>query len=206
LVDSGTTAAGLYYNIGLAESKLNHTGKAMLAYEQALRINPGNQAIRSAISAEREMILNATIPVQPFFLTAWYRQLVMVFRPGIWALLGLGVLVLLLIRFFIFQKRNPADWRTHLVGMRFGVAGALVLLLIALLCSHELHRDNEAIIQAPCGFYQAPSEDSPVISEIGEGEKVVIADQIGDWYNVYLLNQDAGWVKSECLIIIRIGQ
>ena len=48
LVESGNTAAGLYYNIGLAESGLNHTGKAMLAYEQALRISPGNQAIRKA--------------------------------------------------------------------------------------------------------------------------------------------------------------
>jgi tetratricopeptide (TPR) repeat protein len=206
MVASGNTSAGLYYNIGLAESGLNHTGKAMLAYEQALRINPGNRAIQKAISLERENILNATIPIPSFFLKVWYRQLVMLFRPGVWALLGLAVLVFLLFRFFMLQKRNPVEWKNQVAGMRYGMAGAILLLLMASMSSIELQRGNEAIIGRPCAFHQAPSADSPVISDIGEGEKVLIADQIGDWFNVYLLNQDAGWVRSECLVYIRIGQ
>lgn len=206
LVESGNTAAGLYFNIGLAESGLNHSGKAMLAYEQALRISPGNQAIRKAIATERENILNATIPVQPFFLKVWYTRLVMLFRPGVWAVLGLGILVFLLFRFLIFLRMNPADWAEHLKRLRSGILIAGLLLLLAFLSYAELHKDNEAIIGQPCTFHQAPSEDSPGLSEIGPGEKVIVVDQIGDWNNVYLLNQDAGWVRSECLMPIRIGQ
>ena len=68
MVSTGNTCAGLYFNIGLAESALNHTGKAMLAFEQARRIKPGNSVILKAIVDEGEKITDATIPVDPFFL------------------------------------------------------------------------------------------------------------------------------------------
>ena len=80
------------------------------------------------------------------------------------------------------------------------------MLVIAFLSFTELHRDNEAIIRTASIFYTAPSTDSPQIREIGEGEKVVIMDQIGDWYNVYLVNQDAGWVQKDVLLPIKVGQ
>ena len=74
MVASGNTSAELYYNIGLAESSLNQRAKAMLAFEQALRIKPGNSAVKEAIEVEREMIFEAAIPVRPFFLKEWYKQ------------------------------------------------------------------------------------------------------------------------------------
>ncbi len=205
LVQSGNSSAGLYYNIGLAESALHHTGKSILAYEQALRIKPGSRVIRKAIEAERENIENAAIPVAPFFLKAWYQQIVMLFRPGLWAMLWIGSMLALMFRFLIGLKQKSIHWLSHLKSIRFWILGAGLLLLFSFLSYAELHRANEAIIGVPCTFHQAPSEDSPSISEIGEGEKVIIADQIGEWFNVYLLNQDAGWVRKECLIPIKIG-
>lgn len=206
MVSSGNTSAGLYFNIGLAESALNHTGKAMLAFEQARRIKPGNSTIRKAIVDEREKIIDATIPVNPFFLKEWYRQIVMLFRPGVWAILGLVFLLLPVIRFVLFQQKSVGNWRISLKKSRVLLAVGFLLLILAFLSHAELHRSNEAIMGTACAFHQAPTADSPEIREIGEGEKVVIADQIGDWMNIYLLNQDAGWVKRDCLLPVRIGQ
>ncbi len=205
LIETGNTTAALYYNIGLTESKLHHTAEALLAFEKALRIKPGSRLIQQAIELERENINTATIPVNPFFLKEWYKQLIMLLRPGFWVVLGLLSLLIVLIRFLINQRHKPGQWSIDLKRSRFLIAGGFLLLLIGFLSYGELNRDNEAIIGKPCSFRQAPSVDSPTIKEIGEGEKVVLVDQIGDWYNVYLLNQDAGWVKSDCLWPITIG-
>jgi uncharacterized protein YgiM (DUF1202 family) len=97
------------------------------------------------------------------------------------------------------------NWAKHMKGNRIWLSAAGLLLLLAFLSYSEMYRDNEAIIGQTCTFHQAPSEDSPGLSEIEPGEKVIIVDQIGDWKNVYLLNQDAGWVRSECLMLIQIG-
>ncbi len=205
LLEAGNTSSGLYYNIGLAASALNQPGEAMVAFEKALRISPSNKAIQIAIERERENIRDATIPVRPFFLTSWYRQIVMLFRPGVWAVLGLCVLIFIVGRFLLLLKQNPSHWSIHVRRIRYWVLAAFILLVLACLSYASLHRANEAIISMPCTFREAPSDDSPVIKLIGEGEKVVITDQIGDWHNVYLLNQDAGWIRSECLMPIRIG-
>jgi tetratricopeptide (TPR) repeat protein len=46
--------AGLYFNIGLAESKLDHQASAIYAFEQALRICPLNSTYSKALETERK--------------------------------------------------------------------------------------------------------------------------------------------------------
>lgn len=205
MLQSGNTSAALYYNVGLTHSALNQTAEAVMNYEKALRIKPGNAKILQAIKLEREKILDAAIPVRPFFLKQWYRQLVMLFRPGIWALLGLLLLFGILVQLLIRWKHTPTDWKNQLAQKRFWFISAGLLLLLAFLSYNELYRTNEGIIMEGCAFHQAPTEESPVIIELGPGEKIVVTDQIGDWLNVYLVNQEAGWVPTKCVEIIRIG-
>ena len=205
MIASGNASAALYYNMGLAYSALNQTGQAIMNFEKASRIKPGNAEILEAIKFEREKILDAAIPVKPFFLKVWYQQLVMLFRPGIWAMLGLLLLSVALAQLLFRWKNVLPDWKDQLAQKRIWFAAALLMLILAGLSYTELYRTNEGIIMETCAFHQAPAEESPVIIELGPGEKVVVTDQIGDWLNVYLVNQEAGWVHNNCVEIIRIG-
>src|SRR5688572_4717958 len=92
MIESDKSSAGVFYNIGLAESQLSNTSKAMLGFEKALRLKPSNKAVQSAIAAERKKIQDATIPVEPFFLNEWYKSLVTFLRPGLWSFLGLALI------------------------------------------------------------------------------------------------------------------
>lgn len=202
---SGNTSAALYFNLGLAHSALNQTAHAVMNFEKALRIKPGDEKIVKAITLEREKILDAAIPVKPFFLKQWYRKGVMVLRPGAWAALGLFLLLSMLALMLFRLRDSPGRWKDQLTKKRFWMAGAGVCLILACLSYAELYRTNEAIIMEACAFHQAPSEESPMIIELGPGEKVVITDHIGEWLNVYLVNQEAGWVRNTCVERIRIG-
>ena len=203
---TGDVSAGTYFNIGMAESMLNNVPGAMLAFEKALRIKPGNKMITSAILAERKKIEDPTIPVEPFFVATWYKAFLSLMRPGYWALLGLVLLTGGLIHFLLKLKRQPgyaagaSRW-----SILMSVTGAM-LLLIGLLGYLEIYRQNEAIINARCEIRQAPAEDSPLARILSPGEKVTITDHIGNWSKVSLLNLDEGWIKTDCMVPIRMGK
>lgn len=203
---AGDVSAGTYFNIGIAESRLNNVSGAMLAYEKAKRLQPGNRLIKNAIVAERKRIEDATIPVEPFFISTWYKGFLALMRPGYWALLGLFFLTGGLIYFLLKLKRQPAYTKgvRRLPALVCGT-GAM-LLLVGVLSYLEIYRQNEAIINARCEIRQAPAEDSPLARVLAPGEKVTITDHIGNWSRVSLLNLDEGWIKTECMVPIRMGK
>jgi len=205
-VSSGQASAGLYYNIGLAESQLNHTPEAMLAFEKAGRLKPMNAAITAAISEERKKIQNGTIPVDSFFLKEWYRWMVTLLRPGYWVFIGLIILLLAVFNsIFSLQGKRDRTWITKRFQIYLVISGCCFVVL-GILVYREIYRDDEAILRSVCTLRQGAAEDSPAGRTLFPGEKIKITDQIGAWYNVRLLNLDEGWMKKDCLVQIRLEE
>ena len=207
LEQSGSTSTGLYYNIGITESMLQHSPKAILAYEKALRFSPSNSRIKDALVLERKKIESNIIPVPDFFLFRWVRSIASFLRPGYWAMTGL-ILLLLPVLGYCFMRTSGFMSRLVLnqKSLIQVLATGFIFLLLAGLSYHQIYRKDEAIIGVQCDFRQAPTAESPQIRVVIAGEKVKVSDQIGDWYQVRLLNLDEGWVKKECLEFILIDQ
>ncbi len=202
MIESGKSSTGIFFNIGLAESQLHNTPKAMLAYEKALRLKPMNEAIQSAIIEERKKIQDATIPVAPFFLKEWYQAMVTFLRPGYWSFLGLCLIGIIIMSLLSANKKFKTEERQlHRYKLPLIVLGSF-LILTGWLSYREIYRENEAIVAVACEVRQAPASDSPQVRTLYPGEKILMTDRIGEWYHVQLLNLDAGWVKKDCLIAI----
>ena len=199
MVVEGHSSAGLYYNMGLAESRLHHTARAMLGFERALRLRPLVQNIRNSISEERKGIAGATVPVEPFFLSTWYKGLVTLVRPAVWAMMGLIVLMIV-----VFAYIGRAAFLSRKYVLVLATAGGIILGLAGL-SYHEIYRNDEAIIGETCALRPAPTEDSPVTRSLSAGEKVVITDQLGEWRRVRLVNLDEGWIPVGCQLPITVG-
>ena len=204
MIESGKSSTGIFFNIGLAESQLHNTPKAMLAYEKALRLKPMNEAIQSAIIEERKKIQDATIPVAPFFLKEWYQAMVTFLRPGYWSFLGLCLIGIIIMSLLSANKKFKTEERQlHRYKLPLVVLGAF-FILSGWLSYREIYRENEAIVAVTCEVRQAPASDSPEARTLYPGEKILMTDRIGEWYHVQLLNLDAGWIKKDCLIPILI--
>lgn len=206
LVQSGNSSAGIYYNIGVAESMLQHPPKAILAFEKALRFSPTNKRINQALTQERKKIEGNVIPVPDFFLFRWIRSLASILRPGYWAMVGLLLLVLAVFRFVNTRTSTKLNRYTNQKSLFVLLAMGIMLLCLGGLSYHQLYRMDEAIVHVQCDFRRAPTEDSPQIRSLFAGEKVKVTDQLGGWYQVHLLNLDEGWIKSDCLEFIIIDQ
>jgi tetratricopeptide (TPR) repeat protein len=204
MIESGETSTGIFYNIGLAESQLRNTPKAILALEKAARLKPMNKAVQSAITEERKKIQNATIPVEPFFLNEWYKAVVTFLRPGYWSFIGLSLIGIGMVSMLSAGPRSKTeDGPVHRFKIPLIILGACFVLM-GWLSYREIYRENEAIIAVSCEVRQAPAGDSPATRSLSPGEKIIMTDSIGEWYHVQLLNLDAGWLKKNCLIPIVI--
>jgi hypothetical protein len=199
LLHAGFSDPDLFANIAHAESMSGNIAESILYYEKALRLRPFDQDIQQALMTERDRIENAVIPVKEFFILHWIKIFLAFFRPSVWALGGLVMMILAVIYFLSIHKmialpiRSSKGWKIILPVM------GVTLLLIALLSYNSIYRENEGIIMNACDFREAPTEESPLTRLISAGEKVMIRDHLGDWVQVRLLNLDQGWIRKDCL-------
>jgi tetratricopeptide (TPR) repeat protein len=204
MVDQGHSSAGLYFNIGVAESILHNVPEAILAYEQSLRLNPLNKVIKTAIVEERKKIENATIPVAPFFLSEWYKAIVTFFRPGWWAMIGVIMMCIGLLSLLAAQMSITSNQFLRPVVRTWLIISGVIFILMACLAYKEIYRKDEAILLVKSEIRQAADVNSPIVRTLYPGEKIRITDEIGNWYNVELLNLEAGWIEKEKFKLVEI--
>lgn len=202
LVRAGVKDPDVYYNLATARAQAGDLGKAILYFERALRLDPGDEAAEAALAACREALggrvadrkgeamVRARPPlsealVRPFSdgLLAW---LVLLFD-----LLFFGSLVALR-----FAVREP-------VRVGLGVAAPLFALLL-LLSGAGLLVKSEAFEQGRAGVVltdDAPLREGPdprakVRGRVLEGQDVRILGSERGYLRVRIAGGDEGWLKQ----------
>ncbi|MDL2230631.1 tetratricopeptide repeat protein, partial [Alistipes sp. OttesenSCG-928-L06] len=64
----------MYYNMGNAYYKDNQIGKAILYYNKALRLDPGNDDIKHNLTVANTYVRDRIESVPEFFLKTWARD------------------------------------------------------------------------------------------------------------------------------------
>ena len=197
---SGQHSGTLYYNLGNAYYKAGLKGKAVLHYERALLLDPGNAEARDNLA-----FVQAQIPsveqVPPFFLRAWKEAVQALLPARIWAVSGLvllwmgagGVTVWLLGQ---SRERKKQGFSLALTGF------LLCIVPLWLAFSRKQAETNSpfAIVLADGGkLHAAPGEESEERLILAEGWKVECIEQLNDWYKIKLANGEMGWTKADML-------
>ena len=71
-----TKSADLYYNLGNAYYRTDNITQAVLAYERALLLSPGDDDIRFNLQMARSKTIDKITPRSEMFFVTWYRALV----------------------------------------------------------------------------------------------------------------------------------
>ena len=85
VAESGYEAPELYYNLGNTCFKLNDFPGAILWYERAKRLDPGNEDITFNLNVANSKIADKIEPVPEMFYRRWYFMLVNRFPADGWA-------------------------------------------------------------------------------------------------------------------------
>lgn len=204
LFDSAHTAfssPALLYNIGNCHFKLNDIPHAILFYERALRLAPGDADVLTNLEMARQQVVDRIDELPSFSLGATWGRIRGGKDSDQWARRSLWVCLAFFVALAIAISANDRRIRRALFGLS-GVLfiGMLFTLLFAWFRYHEVSDDSEAIIMtAKVDVRSEPSDASTVLFVLHKGTKVKVLNQHNAWSEVRLANGSVGWMPPASL-------
>ena len=113
--------------MGNSYYKADDIAKAILNYERALLLQPGNADIRANLEIARSKTIDKVVSVPDIFFVAWVKSLTNCLSVDAWAKLGIVFFILLLISFSLFFFSKQIIWKKMRVYSRNSIFGITVL-------------------------------------------------------------------------------
>jgi len=204
ILEQGNESDQLYYNLGNAYFKTHDYPLAILNYERALRLNPGDEDIVYNLNIANTQIIDKIEEVPVLFYKKWWKTLLNIFDTDTWAILTLvfAIAFMLFLSLFILAGRRMLK--------KLGFWSALVFLFFGLLITeislekrHQQLANDKAIIFTPTVTVKSsPNKNSKDLFVIHEGTKVLIIDEIEEWAEIKISNGSLGWISKDDYQII----
>lgn len=198
-------SAEVYYNLGNSYYKIDEIAKAVLNYERALLLQPGNSDIRANLEIARAKTVDKVEATPEIFFVSWTKALINSMSVDAWATWGIISFILLIIAlyFFIFSKQ--------IVWKKIGFISGIIFLIITV-CSNlfasELkerlvNRDDAIVMNPSVTVRSTPSESGTSLFILHEGRKVNIKDNsMKEWKEIRLEDGKVGWVPASAIEVI----
>lgn len=196
----GGTSAELYYNLGNAYYRTEDITHAVLNYERALLLSPGDKDIRHNLQMARSKTIDKITPETEFFFVTWLRALVNMMSVDAWARMALIALALAIVLALVYLFADIVWLR------KLGFFGGGLLLLVflfsnvfAVLQKQELvNRRGAIVIDAAVNVKSTPAQNGTDLFILHEGTRVDIIDnQMQQWKQVRVADGKEGWVEAK---------
>jgi tetratricopeptide (TPR) repeat protein len=193
------SSAPLLYNIGNCHYRAGDHAMAILHYERALKMAPGDDDIRANLELARSRTKDRVneLPASQVMLR-WER-----FAGGRdidqWARISVGSALLFFALLALVTLLNNATWR---VAVRVLSICAGILLMLSLVMAWSRHRSltmhEDAIVMAQrVDVRSEPTERGTVLFVIHRGTKVHVIQELEGRIEVRLANGSQGWMEAD---------
>jgi tetratricopeptide (TPR) repeat protein len=198
IVNDGYQSAAVYYNLGNVYYKLDDIPSALLYFEKAHKLNPGDEDINSNIRLARSKTTDKLDQVPEFFVTAWWHSFILSLSANTLGVLSVllflaGFAVLILYIFTHSVSIKKASFFTGIVLICFG----LITIFIANRQVYYFNNHHQAIIfTSSVTAKSSPDGNAKPLFVVHEGTKVDIMQTDNNWIEVELPNGNAGWITA----------
>lgn len=197
IIKGGFMSFDLYFNLGNAYYKTHDYKSAILYYEKAKLLKPGNKDVNFNLDLARANIVDKINPIpEVFFITGikWIRN--QVSADG-WGILSTFTFIIALGLFLLYLLSGKLNLRK--LGFWIGVV-MLFLAITSFLMGFQLlqaqRAGNTAIVFTPSvTIKSSPSETGTNLFVLHEGTKVQILDRLNDWREIRIADGNRGWIK-----------
>lgn len=198
-------SADLYYNLGNAYYRTDNITRAVLNYERALLLSPGDGDIRFNLQMARSKTIDKITPESEMFFVTWYHALVNIMSVDGWARTALVsfALAIVLALAYLFSARI---W-VRKVGFFGGLAFIAVFILANLFAYQQrqelVNRTGAIIISSAVPVKSTPSKSGTDLFILHEGTKVEITDgTMRGWKEIRVADGKEGWIETSKIEII----
>ena len=195
-------SAEVYYNLGNAYYRSENITKAIINYERALLLSPGDEDIRFNLQLARSKTIDKITPESEMFFVTWYRSLVNMTSVDGWAYIALVSLLAALCLALVYLFASKVWLRK--IGFFAGILMVVLFIVSNIFAYHQrriLDNRTSAIVIAPSvNVKTTPEAAAKDAFLIHEGTKVEITDDsMNDWKCIHLANGKEGWVSTKVL-------
>ncbi|HEY4194547.1 MAG TPA: SH3 domain-containing protein [Mucilaginibacter sp.] len=198
IVNGGYQSEAVFFNLGNAYFKLGEIPSALLYYEKAHKLSPGDDDVNFNIYFANSKTADKVEPEPEFFVTQWWHSMMLYFSINtlsVFAVLcfiiGCGLLVLYLFIPVISLKKL-----SFYTGIPLLFAG-LLFIFIANRQQHYFNDHHQAIIfSGSVNVRSGPGEQAAALFILHDGTKVNILDSNNGWIKVQLANGNEGWIQQ----------
>lgn len=198
-------SAELYYNLGNAYYRTENITRAVLNYERALLLSPGDGDIRFNLQIARSKTIDKIVPESEMFFVTWYRSLVNIMSVDGWGRMALVSLALVIVLFLVYLF-SARVW-VQKVGF-FGGGILLVFFVFSNFFAWQqrqqlLNREGAIVVAPSVTVKSTPAQNGIDLFILHEGTKVVITDgSMKSWREIRLADGKKGWIESKKIELI----
>ena len=195
-------SAEIYFNLGNAYYRTDNITKAVLNYERARLLSPGDDDINFNLHFARSKTIDKITPESEMFFVTWYKSLVNFTSVDNWAKTGILciVMALLLVLLYLFGPQ--------LMLRKIGFFGGLAFFVIFLLSNLFAFQQKQAldnrtgaiIISPSVNIKKTPAKNSADQFVLHEGTRVDIIDKgMTDWRCIRVGDGREGWIETKAI-------
>ncbi len=195
IVSGGRYSPELFYNLGNTEFRLDKTGAAILNYERAQSLAPGNPEIAANLAYARGQT-GARIAEKD-----WRDEVIMNFGTNSYSLLAataawLGIFAVAGV-LFARSRRAPLAFAALCCA---AVAGYAVFAIF-----HLEKNEGLAVVMAKSAQARhAPADNSTLAATLPVGSRVWILEQRGPWTHCRLPDNTDAWISADTIERVRL--
>ncbi|MBK5195529.1 MAG: tetratricopeptide repeat protein [Proteiniphilum sp.] len=203
-IERDRISAEIYYNLGNAYFRDNQLGKAILNYERALLLDPGDGDIRHNLRFARNRTEDRIDTAGNLIFAKWFNAVRNMYSSNAWAAIGIVLFILFLVCLAVFL------FVRFLWARKTAFYSGIVLFLLVIVTNifafsqkkERIERESAIVMVGAAIVNASPDLNSNELFQLHEGTKVKIRNSDRNWYEIEIANGSVGWISIENVEII----
>jgi tetratricopeptide (TPR) repeat protein len=198
-------SANLYYNLGNAYYRTDNVTRAIINYEKARLLAPGDDDIIHNLEVARSKTIDNIQPGEKIFFKVWYENIKTSMGIDTWATLSLVSLVVALLLFLVYLFVKNMMLRK--VAFYLSVALVIVFILGNVFASqlkdYTINSKCAVIVSPTATAKKTPTEQGADACILHEGTRGDVIDALKGWYEIRLADGTEGWISEKDVEVIQ---
>ena len=198
-------SANLYYNLGNAYYRTDNVTRAIINYEKARLLAPGDEDIIHNLEVARSKTIDNIQPGEKIFFKVWFENIKTSMNIDAWATLSLVSLIVALLLFLVYLFVKQMTVRK----VAFYLSACLVIIFIFGNVFASQRKDLTtnskcAVIVSPTATAKkTPTDQGADACILHEGTRADIIDALKGWYEIRLADGTEGWISEKDVEVIQ---
>ena len=199
LINKEYQSEALYYNMGNASYKAGDIALALLYYEKARKISPGDEAINFNISLANSKTVDRADHAPELFLSRWWHSVLLAISGSALAVISILLFLMAsgsLILYFYAESFKVKKY-SFFTAVTLFVLGIIGIIITSGQANYFNSHKEAVVFESAAAVKNLPASRAATVFEIHSGTKVRIISGNNSWLKIRLLNGHEGWIRAD---------